>query len=65
MKVIKSFLRCVFIAGLFAAYGLMTSGCGSMRSMTYDEMRREYDPEADGYNYADDYDDYYYNYMGY
>lgn len=25
----------------------------------------KYDPEADGYNYADDYDDYYYDYMGY
>lgn len=65
MTAIKSLLRCFFISGLFAAFALMISGCSSTRSISYDEMRREYDPEADGYNYADDYDDYYYDYMGY
>lgn len=41
------------------------SACSTQRSLSYDQMRQEYDPELDGYNYADDYDDYYYDYMGY
>lgn len=33
--------------------------------MTSEQARQEYDPYQDGYNYLDDYDDYYYDYMGY
>lgn len=50
---------------LLAMMGFAFSSCADPRSMTYEQMRNEYDPEADGYNYADDYDDYYYDYMGY
>lgn len=41
------------------------TACSSARTMSYEQMRREYDPNVDGYNYYDDYDDYYYDYMGY
>jgi hypothetical protein len=30
-----------------------------------EEFREEYDPSQDGYNYWEDSDDYYYEYMGY
>lgn len=48
---------------VLAALGL--AACSTSRSLTYEQMRQEYDPNVDGYNYADDYDDYYYDYMGY
>ena len=41
------------------------TACSTARTMSYEQMRQEYDPAVDGYNYADDYDDYYYDYMGY
>lgn len=45
---------------------LATSSCSSNRQMmTSEQARQEYDPYQDGYNYLDDYDDYYYDYMGY
>lgn len=49
-----------------AVIGAVMSSCSPSRKMvTYDEMMQEYDPSQDGYNYWEDQDDYYYDYMGY
>jgi hypothetical protein len=41
------------------------SGCSSYKRLSIEELKEEYDPQQDGYNYYEDMDDYYYDYMGY
>lgn len=55
----------MLLGALAVLAGIGATACSSSRSLSYEQMRQEYDPDLDGYNYADDYDDYYYDYMGY
>lgn len=64
-RVTLRFILRVSLAALVALPALTLGGCSSQRVMTSDQMRQEYDPSQDGYNYLDDADDYYYDYMGY
>jgi len=43
----------------------LLSGCSSYKRLSIEELKEEYDPQQDGYNYYEDMDDYYYDYMGY
>lgn len=63
-SVASRLFRIILIAVCFAAASALSS-CASQQQLYYERMNQEYDPNLDGYNYADDYDDYYYDYMGY
>lgn len=65
MKTHHRTLRKLLLGALAVLAGIGATACSSSRSLSYEQMRQEYDPDLDGYNYADDYDDYYYDYMGY
>jgi hypothetical protein len=54
----------IAIAACILILSSFLSSC-SKRVLSVDEFRDEYDPSQDGYNYWEDSDDYYYEYMGY
>lgn len=55
----------IILPVVFVMFLMTVSSCAGERGMTYDRIGQEYDPAVDGIDYADDYDDYYYDYMGY
>lgn len=55
----------VWGAGLLLLLLLAVSGCAALRGEDGMDTRKDYDPGVDGYNYYDEMDDYYYEYMGY
>lgn len=59
-------LRALIVAtAFFFIFGCLFTSCASKRTLSMEEFREEYDPSQDGYNYWEDSDDYYYEYMGY
>lgn len=59
-------LRNNIILGTFLLLvSMMLGGCAALKGEEGAAPRRDYDPAADGYNYYDEMDDYYYEYMGY
>ncbi len=65
MKIDKYFKMTVAVVMIVLLCGVMSSCTSTRKTATYDEVMQEYDPNQDGYNYWEDQDDYYYDYMGY
>ena len=61
----RPILSMTAITFLTVIAAFMLSSCSAYRPLSYSEMKEEYDPNADGYNYMEEMDDYYYDYMGY
>ena len=58
-----AFIRRFLFVSVFVASLFLFGSCSALQYISSDQMRQEYDPNIDGY--VDDYDDYYYDYMGY
>lgn len=53
------------IWGAGALILLTLGGCAALRGEDGVDAQSDYNPNLDGYDYYDDIDDYYYEYMGY
>ena len=54
MKTHHRTLRKLLLGVLAVLAGIGATACSSSRSLSYEQMRQEYDPDLDGYNYADE-----------
>lgn len=61
----KRMRKLIIITGAVTLLLPLLGGCAALRGTEGDDARREYDPNRDGYDYYDDFDDYYYEHMGY